>query len=97
LKHETFTNKEHAGSGDKPPPAHLLKRWMLLFLAVLLIAGFVVIAPFLETLPLIGKPIQVLRESDIEVGAWYYDDVKEVAEAERFMRRALKHDSPGRK
>ena len=82
-------DNQHAGGGAKPPPASLLRGWMLLFLAFLLIAGFVIVSPRLEKLPLVGSTIEVLRESGIDVGAWYYDDVDEVSEAERFMRRTL--------
>jgi len=82
-------NNQHAGGGTKPPPANLLRRWLVLLLSVLLIVGFAVIVPKVEQLPVVGSSIKTLRESGIDVGAWFYDDVDEVAEAADFMRRAL--------
>jgi hypothetical protein len=90
-------NERHAGGGAKPPPAHLFRRWLLLLLGILLIAGFVVIAPRLERLPLVGSTIQILRESGIYVGGWYWDMVDEVTEAERAMRRTLGRSSQEQK
>jgi hypothetical protein len=39
-----------------------------------------------ERLPKVGKQVSVLRESGINVGAWYYDDVEEYFEAEEYIR-----------
>ena len=89
--------KPQAGGGSKPPPASLFRRWMFLFTAVILIIGFIVVAPHLERLPLVGATVQMLRESGIYVGGWYWDMVDEVAEAESFMRRALGRQSRERR
>jgi hypothetical protein len=35
----------------------------------------------------VGKQVTALRESGIDVGAWYYDDVEQYFEAEEFMLR----------
>ena len=66
---------------------------MFLFAAVVLLIGFIAVAPQLERLPLVGATLQLLREKGIYVGGWYYDMVDEVAEAESFMRRALGRQS----
>ena len=70
---------------------------MFLFAAVVLLIGFIAVAPRLERLPLVGATLQLLREKGIYVGGWYYDMVDEVAEAESFMRRVLGRQSRERK
>ena len=84
-----IVNNPQAGDGSKPTPASLFRRWLLLLAAIAMIIGFMVIAPRLERMPLVGATLQFLRERGIYVGGWYYDMVDEVAEAEGFMRRAL--------
>lgn len=86
-----MTNPQTA-RGGKPPRAPLSKGWLKLFLAALLIAACVYLSPNLENLPLVGSGITLLRESGINVGAWYYDDVEEYFEAERYMRERLHSD-----
>ena len=83
-------NQQKTGrdTGDETaPPVSLPKRLVRFFAAVLLVAAFVYLAPELERLPgNIGQTITVLRESGIDVGAWYYDDVEECFEGMEFVR-----------
>jgi hypothetical protein len=53
------------------------------------LAALLYLAPNLERLPGLGQRIQVLRESGINVGAWYYDDVEQYFEAEEYVRKKL--------
>lgn len=86
-------NTKPAGDG-KPSPDSLFRRWTRLIIAFLLIALAVYLAPGLEKLPGVGDRITMLRESDIEVGAWYYDDVKKYFEAEKYIREKRGLDYP---
>lgn len=79
---------KQAGDGQ-PSPVSIFKRCLRLAVAILLLAGFIYLAPHLERLPGVGQTIQVLRESGIDVGAWYYDDVDEYFEAEEYVRDRL--------
>lgn len=83
-----MTKPKLAGDGQ-PSPVSLHRRLMRLLLAILLLAAFIYLAPNLERLPGVGRDIQVLRESGINVGAWYYDDVEEYFEAEEYVRKKL--------
>ncbi len=83
-----MTDKNQTGGGQPPPVSHF-RRWMRLVLAFLLLAGFIYLAPNLERLPVVGQTIQTLRESGINVGAWYYDDVEEYFEAEKYVQDRL--------
>lgn len=78
-------NKD-AGDGRKSP-ASLIRRWGRLLIAVLVLSALVHFAPVVERLPGVGKQVTALRESGIDVGAWYYDDVEQYFEAEEFMLR----------
>lgn len=80
--------------GGKPPSASLVRRWTRLIIAFLLIILAVYLAPNLEKLPGVGDRIATLRESDIEVGAWYYDDVEKYFEAEKYIREKRGLDYP---
>lgn len=80
--------------GGKPPPVSKVKGWARLIFAAMLIVLAVYLVPNVERLPLIGDRITALRESDIEVGAWYYDDVKKYFEAEKYIREARGLDYP---
>ena len=91
-----FTDQQPTGGG-RPPPVSLFRRWMKLLLVFILIAVSVRLAHNLERLPLIGSAISDLRKSDIDVGAWYYDDVKEYFEAEKYVREKLHSDYPERR
>ena len=91
-----FTDRQPTGGG-RPPPVSLFRRWMKLLLVFILIAVSVRLAHNLERLPLIGSAISDLRKSDIDVGAWYYDDVKEYFEAEKYVREKLHPNYPKRR
>lgn len=79
-------SQQQTGDGG-PPPVCLKKRISRFLVAVILIVGFIYLAPNLERLPCsIGETITVLRESGIDVGAWYYDDVEECFEGMDFVR-----------
>ena len=60
----------------------------MLAAAVLLVAAFLFAAPALERLPGIGARIEVLRESGVDAGAFWWADVPEVKDAERHIRRS---------
>lgn len=80
----------HKQAGDgQPSPASSLTPWLRLAAAIGLLAAFMAFAPKLERLPGVGQRIEVLRESGINVGAWYYDDVEEYFEAEEYVRKRL--------
>jgi len=97
VKDNTHHNHKQGFAGDKTPsPAKLplAKRLMRLALAALLVTGFIYLAPNLERLPGgVGETITVIRESGIDTGAWYYDDVEQCFEGMDFVRerRALDH------
>lgn len=82
-----------AGGGTSSP-ASLFRGWMRLILIFGLLAACLYLAPNLERLPIVGSRIAVLRESGIDVGAWYYDDVKEYFEAEAYIREKRGLDYP---
>ncbi|MFO8113060.1 MAG: hypothetical protein R6T92_11185 [Desulfosalsimonadaceae bacterium] len=91
------TQRRQKETGDGPPsPAPLFIRWLKLVFASVLIAGGIYLAPNLERLPWIGQRIVVLRESGINVGAWYYDDVEQYFEAEQYIREKRGLDYPDR-
>ncbi|MFP4400224.1 MAG: hypothetical protein ACLFN6_05445 [Desulfonatronovibrio sp.] len=82
-------------AGDGPPsPASLTSRWLRLLLAAFLIILAIYLAPNLERIPYLGDRMITLRESGIDVGAWYYDDVEEYFEAERYIREKRGLDYP---
>ncbi len=67
---------------------------MKLILIFALLAMGLALAPNLERLPGVGARITDLRESGINVGAWYYDDVQEYFEAEAYIREKRGLNSP---
>jgi hypothetical protein len=67
---------------------------MKLILIFALLAMGLALAPNLERLPVVGSRITDLRESGINVGAWYYDDVQEYFEAEQYVREKRGLDYP---
>lgn len=79
---------QHTGDGN-PSPVSLFKRLARLGLGIALIIGFIGILSNIERLTGNNRVIEVLRERDIYVGAWYWDYVEEVSEAMSFMRGAL--------
>ena len=83
-----MTQHKHTGDGQ-PSPVSPLRRWLRLAGALVLLVAFIYFAPNLERLPGVGQSIQDLRESGINVGAWYYDDVEEYFEAEEYVRKRL--------
>ncbi|MFP4285293.1 MAG: hypothetical protein ACLFQG_07045 [Desulfovermiculus sp.] len=83
-----MTQHQHTGDGQ-PSPVSLLRRWLRLAGALILLAAFIYFAPHLERLPGVGQSLKDLRESGINVGAWYYDDVEEYFEAEEYVRKRL--------
>ena len=78
-------NIKPAGDG-KPSPVPFRKRLARFAVAVFLVAGFIYLAPNLERVPGIGQTITILRESGIDVGAWYWDDVEQCFEGMEFIR-----------
>jgi hypothetical protein len=64
----------------------LRRRWARFLLVMAVLAALIHLAPAVERLPKVGKQVSVLRESGINVGAWYYDDVEEYFEAEEYIR-----------
>ena len=90
MKDNTHHNRKQGLAGDEAPsPAAppLAKRLLRLALAVLLVTGFVYMAPNLERLPGgVGETITIIRESGIDTGAWYYDDVEQCFEGMDFVR-----------
>jgi hypothetical protein len=82
------TQQKNSGDGQ-PSPVSPFRCWLRLAGALLLLAAFISLAPQLERLPGVGQSIQALRESGINVGAWYYDDVEEYFEAEEYVRKRL--------
>ena len=92
-EHSNVGNIKPAGDG-KPSPESLFRRWARLIIAFLFIVLTVYLAPNLEKIPGVGDQITTLRESDIEVGAWYYDDVEKYFEAEKYIREKRGLDYP---
>jgi len=74
--------------GRKRPPGNFFQRWLAFIIGVLLLAGLVFTAPVLERLPGLGPRIEALRESGVETGAFWWADVPEVSEAERYIRQS---------
>lgn len=97
MNNNTHHNHKQGFAGDETPsPAKLplAKRLMRLALAALLVTGFIYLAPNLERLPGgVGETITIIRESGIDTGAWYYDDVEQCFEGMDFVRerRGLDH------
>lgn len=83
-----MTKHNHTGDG-LPSPVSPLRRCLRLAIALSVLAALLYLAPNLERLPGLGQRIQVLRESGINVGAWYYDDVEQYFEAEEYVRKKL--------
>jgi hypothetical protein len=81
---------EYPGGPQGPPGS--LKRWLRLAAALLLLAGFVALAPLADRLPGIGPQVKALRDSGVESGAWWWASVPEVAEAVRHMRGVNRPD-----
>jgi len=80
--------KYNKDAGDESQsPVSMIRRWTRLLIAVLALSALVHFAPAVERLPGVGKQVTALRESGIDVGAWYYDDVEQYFEAEEFMLR----------
>lgn len=68
-------------------PATLQQRAAAFVLSVLFFGGLgFFIASIADRLPVIGPAVEAIRESDIDTGAFFYDSVKEVFEAEDYMR-----------
>ncbi len=91
-----MSTEQQPTGGGPPPPVSPFRRWMKLLLVFIAIAACVRLAPHLERLPWIGSEISVLRKSGINVGAWYYDDVEEYFEAEKYIREKLHPEYPQR-
>lgn len=82
-----YNHKRHTAGDGPPPPAPLKKRIIRLVIVVFLVAGFIYLAPNLEYLPGgVGHTITVIRESGIDTGAWYYDNVEECFEGMAFVK-----------
>ncbi len=89
------TDREKRAGDGQPSPAPLKKRLARLLVAVFLVVGFIYLAPNLERLPGgVGNTVTVLRESGIEVGAWYWDDVKQCFEGMDFVREKRETEAP---
>ena len=75
-------------TGDgKPSPVSLRKRMTRFIVAIFLVVMILYLAPNLERIPGgIGHTITVLRESGIDTGAWYWDDVDQCFEGMDFIR-----------
>lgn len=71
-------------------PGHgLFHRWFTFFLGLGLIALVIfVLLPELQRIPTVGTGAQIIIDSGIEAGAFYYTDVAKVPEAESFIRGA---------
>lgn len=83
------------GGPDGPPSP--FRRWLWLMAFVLLIVVFVRLAPLSERIPLIGTQVKIMRDSGVEVGAFWWTDVPEVSEAERhFKGLNLIQERPGK-
>ncbi|MGM0646381.1 MAG: hypothetical protein ACQESV_08310 [Thermodesulfobacteriota bacterium] len=68
-------------------------RWLRFLLVIGGLAVAIHFAPAVERLPLVGKQVTVLRESGVNVGAWYYDNVEEYFEAEEYIKyQKIKQD-----
>jgi hypothetical protein len=78
---------KNAEAGRETPPGNLFYRWLSFIVGIFLIAGLIFISPALERVPGIGPMIEALRESGVEVGAFWWADMPEVSEAERFIRQ----------
>ncbi len=87
-----MTDANKQTGGGEPSPVSFSRRLLRLAVAVSLLVAFIYLAPNLERLPVVGQTIQVLRESGIDTGAWYYDDVEEYFEAEEYVRERLQKE-----
>lgn len=77
------------GPGGPPgPPGTIRRRLMMLMVAVAAVIAFLSAAPALERLPGLGARIEVLRESGVDAGAFWWADVPQVKEGERHIRRS---------
>jgi hypothetical protein len=73
---------------QRPGPG-LFHRWLTFFLGLGLIALVIlVLLPELQRIPTVGTGAQIIIDSGIEAGAFYYTDVAKVPEAEAFIRGA---------
>ncbi|ACV68507.1 hypothetical protein [Desulfohalobium retbaense] len=61
-------------------------RWIRFLLVIFVLGTAIHYAPAVERLPFVGKQVTVLRESGVNVGAWYYDNVEEYFEAEEYIK-----------
>lgn len=86
MKNSHIHNQKLTTGDGQPSPVPLKKRLVRFLVAILLVMGFIYVAPNLERLPGIGHTITVLRESGIDTGAWYYDNVEQCFEGMEFVR-----------
>jgi hypothetical protein len=84
-----FTPALRAMTRARSPGHGPFYRWFSFFLGLGLI-GLVIfgLLPELQRIPAVGPGAQIIIDSGIEAGAFYYTDVAKVPEAESFIRGA---------
>lgn len=85
-------------SGGPPGPPETLRRLIAFVIGILLLMGFAFLAlPALKNLNAVGPAVELLEESGIEAGAFWYANVEKVGEAERQINSLdLIHERPGK-
>ena len=87
----------HPGTPDGPQgPSGALAPWLKLALGLALLLLFMFwLGPFLTTsLPGYDRLEAVIREHDINAGAFYYTGLEQTAEGERYLRERLQAPVP---
>ena len=80
--HSESEETRHRDTADTAALVPRKTRWVRFFVVIGVLIAAIYVAPVVERLPVVGKQVTVLRESGVNVGAWYYDNVEEYFEAE---------------
>jgi hypothetical protein len=73
-------------------PSNSILRWIALLLCFSLVWVFMfVIAPWIETFPMVKPLTEFIEESGIDASALYYTEVEEASEAELNMRSTMEY------
>lgn len=84
-------NPNSESSAGQTPRSRRLRAWLgLAFGLGLLWAAIYIVLPWAQTLPYIQPIMQAIEESDIDAGTYWYTQCEETAQAQMYVRHAIR-------